>query len=107
MASRKTILAKKLREDIQTESLYLDLELDSDRIRLEDAESYLKLHEDKCIIIDEIQRMLQLFPLLRALIDQDRRPARFILLGSASPELIRGTNRLYRTLSLDSQRNQW
>jgi predicted AAA+ superfamily ATPase len=57
----KTTLAKKLREDIQTESLYLDLELDSDRIRLEDAESYLKLHKDKCIIIDEIQRMLQLF----------------------------------------------
>lgn len=88
----KTTLAKKLQEDIQSESIYLDLELDSDRIRLEDAESYLKLHEEKCIIIDEIQRMPQLFPLLRALIDQDRRPARFILLGSASPELIRGTS---------------
>jgi hypothetical protein len=88
----KTTLAKKLQEQIPTESIYLDLELDSDRTRLQDAESYLKLHESKCIIIDEIQRMPQLFPLLRALIDQDRRPARFILLGSASPELIRGTS---------------
>ncbi len=88
----KTALAKKLQEKISTESIYLDLELDSDRIRLQDAESYLKFHEGKCIIIDEIQRMPQLFSLLRALIDQDRRPARFILLGSASPELIRGTS---------------
>lgn len=88
----KTTLAKKLQEHLEVDCLYLDLELDSDRIRLEDAESYLKLHENKCIIIDEIQRMPQLFPLLRALIDQDRRPSRFILLGSASPELIRGTS---------------
>jgi hypothetical protein len=88
----KTTLAKTLQEQIPRESIYLDLELDSDRIRLEDAESYLKLHEDKCVIIDEIQRMPELFALLRALIDRNRRPARFILLGSASPELIRGTS---------------
>jgi hypothetical protein len=88
----KTTLAKELQEEIGAESIYLDLELDSDRIRLQDAESYLKLHESKCIIIDEIQRMPQLFSLLRVLIDQDRRTARFVLLGSASPELIRGTS---------------
>lgn len=92
MAGWKNPLAKKLQESLTTESLYLDLELDSDRIRLQDAESYLQLHEDKCIIIDEIQRMPKLFPLLRALIDQNRRPARFILLGSASPDNIRGTS---------------
>lgn len=47
------------------------------------------MHAEKCIIIDEIQRLPSLFPLLRALVDQDRRPARFIILGSASPEMIR------------------
>jgi predicted AAA+ superfamily ATPase len=50
---------------------------------------YLQMNAEKCIMIDEIQRLPTLFPLLRALIDQNRRPARFILLGSASPELIR------------------
>lgn len=44
---------------------------------------------DKCVIIDEVQRMPELFTLLRALVDQRREPARFILLGSASPDLLR------------------
>jgi predicted AAA+ superfamily ATPase len=47
------------------------------------------MHQDKCIIIDEIQLMPRLFPLLRALIDQNRVPARFLILGSASPTLIK------------------
>jgi predicted AAA+ superfamily ATPase len=41
------------------------------------------------VVIDEVQRAPELFPLLRALVDQDRRPGRFLLLGSASPELSR------------------
>lgn len=40
------------------------------------------------VVIDEAQRMPELFPTLRVLIDQDRRPGRFLLLGSASPELV-------------------
>jgi uncharacterized protein len=85
----KTTLAKQLQQKIQKPSLYLDLELDSDRFRLSRAEWFLEQHLDKCVIIDEVQRMPELFPLLRALIDRKREPARFILLGSASPEFLR------------------
>ena len=46
----------------------------------------------KCIIIDEVQRMPNLFSILRSLVDQDRRPGRFLLLGSASPTIIRGAS---------------
>lgn len=88
----KTTLAKWLQGQIAKPSLYLDLELETDYIRLQDAETYLKSHQDKCVIIDEVQRMPQLFPLLRALVDQQRIPARFILLGSASPDLIRNSS---------------
>lgn len=84
----KTTLVKFIQKDLASESLYLDLELDSDRRRLTDAETFLKSHQNKCVIIDEVQRMPELFPLLRALVDQGRRPGRFILLGSASPEML-------------------
>ncbi len=85
----KTTLAKQLQGLLDKNSIYLDLELDSDRFRLSRAEWYLEQHIDKCVIIDEVQRMPELFPLLRALIDKKREPARFILLGSASPDFLR------------------
>jgi len=90
----KTTLAKQVQKLIrpERESLFLDLELPADRSKLSDAEVYLAHHQDKCVAIDEVQRMPELFPLLRALVDMDRRPARFILLGSASPELIKGSS---------------
>jgi predicted AAA+ superfamily ATPase len=85
----KTTLAKSLQTQIGKPSVYLDLELDEDLIRLQNAQAYLQSHQDKCVIIDEIQLMPRLFPLLRALIDQERVPARFLILGSASPVIIR------------------
>jgi uncharacterized protein len=85
----KTTLAKELQKQLGKPSVYLDLELDEDLIRLQNAQSYLQGHQDKCVIIDEIQLMPRLFPLLRALIDQARVPARFLILGSASPTIIR------------------
>lgn len=85
----KTTLAKTLQKRLEKPSVYLDLELDEDIIRLQNAQSYLQSHQDKCVIIDEIQLMPTLFPLLRALIDQARVPARFLILGSASPVIIR------------------
>lgn len=90
----KTTLAKMVVKQTksQHESIYLDLELDADRRKLSDAETYLKYHQDKCVVIDEVQRMPELFPLLRALVDMERRPGRFILLGSASPEMIKGSS---------------
>jgi predicted AAA+ superfamily ATPase len=84
----KTTLAK-LAQDWQKPWIYLDLELDSDRAALANAQLFLQQHQNELVIIDEIQRQPELFPLLRALVDQHRIPGRFLLLGSASPVLIR------------------
>jgi len=83
----KTTLVKNLK--LEKESLYLDLEKASDRAKLVDPELFLKAHADKTVILDEIQLMPELFAELRSLIDEQREPGRFILLGSASPDLIR------------------
>lgn len=83
----KTTLVKNLKLD--RESLYIDLEKASDRAKLVDPELFLKSHTDKNVILDEIQLMPELFAELRSLIDELRQPGRFILLGSASPDLIR------------------
>ncbi len=85
----KTTLVKHLQILIPKPTLYLDLELREDWFKLEDAQSYLSGHTDKCVIIDEIQVRPELFALLRALTDQKREPARFILLGSASPHIVK------------------
>lgn len=85
----KTTLIKHLQSRIGKPSLYLDLELQEDWFKLEDAQSYLAGHADKCVIIDEVQIRPELFALLRALTDQQRIPARFILLGSASPHIVK------------------
>ncbi|KFZ44540.1 ATPase, partial [Smithella sp. D17] len=85
----KTTLAKAIKEMVRTDAIYLDLELPSDLNKLQDAELYLRQFEKSLVIIDEIQRMPSLYPLLRALVDQNRIGGRFLILGSASPELIR------------------
>lgn len=69
-------------------SLYLDLERPSDLAKLADTELFLSRHADHLVVLDEIQRRPELFTVLRALIDDDRRPGRFLLLGSASPKLL-------------------
>lgn len=84
----KTTLVRSITEQLSTPPLYLDLESQQDLNRLEDAELYLSERQDRLVILDEIQRMPQLFPLLRSLIDRHRVPSRFILLGSASPQLL-------------------
>lgn len=82
----KTTLAKQIKNK---DSVYLDLELTSDLLKLENAEWYLQKHQDKLVIIDEIQRKPEIFPLLRALIDQKRTNGRFLILGSASKILLK------------------
>ena len=84
----KTTLAKLLQKQ-NTNSVYLDLELPSDQNKLREPELYLNRHSDSLVIIDEIQRMPSLFPLIRALVDQNRTPGRFLILGSASPDMIK------------------
>ncbi|PSL29581.1 hypothetical protein CLV60_105423 [Dyadobacter jiangsuensis] len=88
----KTTLVKQLATQFPNPSIYLDLESDTDLNRLRDAELYLGEREESTIIIDEIQRMPSLFPLLRSLIDKKRTPGRFVLLGSASPDLLKNSS---------------
>ena len=86
----KTTLAKQCAAE--REGIYLDLESQRDLYKLSDPEDYLSQREDKLVILDEIQRVPELFPSLRGLIDEGRsrglREGRFLLLGSASLKLI-------------------
>ncbi len=72
---------------------YLDLESEQDRARLAQPELYLADHQDKLVILDEVHRAPGLFPVLRGLIDRARRAGRasaqYLLLGSASLDLLR------------------
>jgi predicted AAA+ superfamily ATPase len=74
-------------------AVYLDLESETDRAKLSEPELYLSQHEDELVILDEIQRTPQLFRSLRGLIDAGRRRgrgrARFLVLGSASIDLLK------------------
>ena len=74
-------------------SIYLDLESEADRAKLSEPELYLGDHENKLVILDEVQRFPDLFQTLRGLIDRGRRKGlragRFLLLGSASIDLLK------------------
>lgn len=88
--SGKTTLAKMISSVRKTRVHYLDLERPSDLAKLDEAELYLERFEDRLTIIDEVQRKPGLFPLVRALVDQHPgKKGRFLILGSASPSLIR------------------
>ena len=84
----KTTLAKII-ANARTDSLYLDLERPSDLAKLSDPELFLSRYTNQLVVLDEIQRQPELFAVLRSLIDENRNPGRFFLLGSASPELLR------------------
>ena len=85
----KTTLAKSVREAVARDAIYLDLELPSDWNKLHDSELYLRQFSETLVIIDEMQRRPSLFPVIRALVDQNRVGGRFLILGSASPDLLR------------------
>ena len=88
----KTSLARHIANQLARPSLYIDLEIPEERALLSEPSLFLEQHREETVILDEVQRLPDLFPVLRGLIDRDRRPGRFILLGSASPELIRDTS---------------
>ncbi|MDP6841379.1 MAG: ATP-binding protein [Rhodospirillales bacterium] len=87
----KTTLAHEIAEG--SDAIYLDLEARADRDRLADPILYLKEYEDRLVILDEIHRVPELFQELRGLIDEGRRrgkrTGRFLILGSASLDLLR------------------
>ena len=88
----KTTMAKQLASIQKKPTLYLDLENPLDVRRLADPYTFLTDNKDKCIIIDEVQTIPSLFAVLRSVIDSDRRNGKFILLGSASPQLVKGVS---------------
>lgn len=89
----KTTLARQIARDWPHGATYLDLERPSDLRRLDDPEGYLRAQAPKLVVIDEIHRAPELFAVLRSLIDERRaqgqRYGHFLLLGSASLDLMR------------------
>lgn len=88
----KTTLALQVANNWPTGSTYLDLERPADRLRLDDADAFLRIQGNKLVILDEIHRMPGLFEILRGIIDERRRDGQrfghFLLLGSASLDLM-------------------
>ena len=88
----KTTLALQVSANWPAGSTYLDLERPADRLRLDDADAFLRSQGSKLVILDEIHRMPGLFEILRGIIDERRRDGQrfghFLLLGSASLDLM-------------------
>ncbi len=84
----KTTLARLLAEKVHSASSYFDLENPEDLARLNDPMLALKGLKG-LVIIDEIQRLPDLFPVLRVIVDRPKSQTRFLVLGSASPDLLR------------------
>lgn len=89
----KTTLAETIAALFSPAPIYLDLEKPSDQAKLSDPEDYFERNKGKLIILDEIQRVPELFQVLRGVIDRRRRQgltsAQFLILGSASLDLLK------------------
>lgn len=92
----KTTLALSIVRTIERPSIYLDLERPSDIAKLQDPEFFLSQHLDKLVILDEIQRMPHILPILRSLVDHRKRmgdkTCQYLLLGSSSKALLQRTS---------------
>ena len=87
----KTTLARLIGSEQGRSSTYFDLERAADRAALSTPEQTLGSLEG-LVVIDEVQRQPDLFRVLRPLVDRVPSPAQFLLLGSASPDLMRGVS---------------
>jgi len=83
----KSTLARKITKTRDT--VYLDLERPGDIRKLAEPQWFLSSLKDNLICIDEIQRKPELFPLIRTLVDEWDRPGCFLILGSASRDMLR------------------
>jgi predicted AAA+ superfamily ATPase len=84
----KSTLARHILKEYP-DSLYLDLEKPSDVNKLRDPETFFSVNKDKLVCLDEIQRRPDLFPVLRSILDEQNRNGQLLILGSASPELLK------------------
>lgn len=84
----KTTLARSIAEDLEQEVTHFDLENPRHLVRLDDSMAALE-NLRGIVILDEIQLRPKIFSTLRVLVDRPEQPARFLVLGSASPELLR------------------
>lgn len=87
----KSTLVKKLAAN-WGDSVYLDLQNDTDLSKLDQPAYFFQSNDDKIICLDEIQLVPQLFSVLRSVVDNNRQNGKFILLGSASRDLIQQTS---------------
>ncbi len=88
----KTTLVKNFVKKLKKNIVYLDMELQSDRNKLLDIELFFANNRKNVVIIDEVQLIPEIFASLRPEIDALRKAGRFILTGSASPQLVKGVS---------------
>jgi len=97
----KTTLALEIGEDFN--AVYLDLENSDDRAKLQNPKLFLEGLEDRLVILDEIHLLPEIFQVLRGIIDRGRRKnlgtGRFLLLGSASWDLLKQSESLAGRIS--------
>ena len=86
----KTTIAQKL--GTETPSTFFDLEDPDDFELLKNSAKQILSQQTGLVVIDEVQRLPELFPLLRVLADQQNTDRKFLMLGSASPELMRNSS---------------
>lgn len=84
----KSTLAKKIIRN-RSDAVYLDLESPGDLAKLQAPELFFNEHHDKLICLDEIQRLPEIFAPLRSIIDKRQRNGQFLILGSASRDLLK------------------
>lgn len=99
----KTTLAKSfttgLANNPQT-GVYLDLDNPQDQAKLGNASAFFEANRHRLVVLDEIQNQPEILQLLRGEIDADRRPGRFLILGSASFKLLKQSQSLAGRLAL-------
>ena len=95
----KTTLAKAVAND-PAQSIYLDLDTPQALARLGNPSAFFAANRHRLVVLDEIQNQPQILSELRGEIDEDRRPGRFLLLGSASFKLLKQSQSLAGRLSL-------
>ena len=95
----KTTLAKQIAAEFP-DSIYLDLENAQARAKLDQADVFFEANRHRLVVLDEIQNAPELFSTMRGEIDADRRPGRFLILGSASFKLLQQSQSLAGRLAL-------